>query len=259
MSVNGKTQTFRLPRLSSFALHGIAMTLMLGDHLWATFLPQQDWLTCAGRLAFPIFAFLLAEGFCRTGNLKKYMQRLFLFALLSEIPFNLMVSRRIVEPFHQNVLWTFLLSLFALTLLRKLEAKPLLPRIAGSLLTALGFYLLGLLTFVDYYGYGILMVMLFYLTRPAQDAPRSVRLALMAVQTLGMYWINGELMKGLVMSVSLFGATFEFHRQALAVLALPLIWLYDGRRGPHNNYIKWTCYLFYPVHLLILGGLLTLL
>jgi len=245
--------------LTSFALHCIAMALMLGDHLWATFLPQQEWLTCAGRLAFPIFAFLLAEGFCRTKDLKKYMRRMLLVALLSEIPFNLMVSRSIIQPFHQNVLWTFLLALLALAAVRKLESKPWLPRIALTLLTALGFYLLGLLTFVDYYGYGILMVLLFYLTRPGQNAPRSVRMGLMAVQALGMYWINVEMMGGLVYPVTLGGMYFEFPRQGLALLALPILWLYDGRQGPHNAAVRWTCYLFYPVHLLILGGLLKLL
>ncbi|MBE6964257.1 MAG: conjugal transfer protein TraX [Ruminococcaceae bacterium] len=245
--------------LSSFTLHCIAMVLMLGDHLWATFLPQQDWLTCVGRLAFPIFAFLLAEGFWRTANLNKYMRRMLLFALASEIPFNLMVSRRIIQPFHQNVLWTFLLSLIALSAVKKLETKGWVLRIAGTALTALGFYVLGFVTFVDYYGYGILMVMLFYLTRSGQDAPRSVRMGLMAVQLLGMYWINVEMMGGLVYPVTLLGWSFEFPRQGLALLALPILWLYDGRQGLHNPYTKWGCYLFYPVHLLILGGLLKLL
>ena len=52
--------------LSAAALHIIAMALMLMDHLWATLLPAQDWLTCAGRLAFPIFAFMAVEGYFYT-------------------------------------------------------------------------------------------------------------------------------------------------------------------------------------------------
>ncbi|MFR8330210.1 MAG: TraX family protein [Clostridium fessum] len=48
--------------LTAAVLHIIAMTLMLMDHLWATLLPAKEWLTCAGRVAFPIFAFMAVEG-----------------------------------------------------------------------------------------------------------------------------------------------------------------------------------------------------
>ena len=254
-----QARTFRLPRLSAFALHLIAMALMLGDHLWATFLPQHDWLTAAGRLAFPIFAFLLVEGFCRTGDLKKYMQRLLLAALVSEIPFNLIMSRRLTDPLHQNVLWSFLLSLLALSALKRMKDRPLWQRIPGSFLAVLAFYALGFLTFVDYYGYGILTVVLFYLTRPGEDASRGMRRVMMAVQAAALLWLNTEVMKGLQIPITLFGTTFLFHRQGLAVLALPLIWLYDGRQGPHRPWIRWVFYLFYPVHLFLLGGLLAVL
>lgn len=97
--------------ISTAALHIIAMLFMLMDHLWATLLPAQDWLTCVGRVAFPIFAFMTVEGYFHTHSFKKYAQRLLVFALLSEIPFDLMYGGTWFYPVHQNVIWTFLLGL----------------------------------------------------------------------------------------------------------------------------------------------------
>ena len=78
--------------ISTFVLHIIAMIFMLCDHLWATLIPGNQWLTCLGRLAFPMFAYMTVEGYFHTSNLKRYVLRLLLLAVISEIPFNLMYS-----------------------------------------------------------------------------------------------------------------------------------------------------------------------
>lgn len=109
--------------INSFTLHILAMLFMLCDHLWATLFPAQEWLTCIGRLAFPIFAFMIAEGCYYTSNVKKYMQRLFLFAVISEIPFNLIMGSSAIYPFHQNVLWTFLLGLLSIQIIEKAKKE----------------------------------------------------------------------------------------------------------------------------------------
>ena len=58
---------------TAMVLHLLAMAFMLCDHLWGTVVPRNDWLTCIGRIAFPIFAFLIVEGYFHTKNLKKYI------------------------------------------------------------------------------------------------------------------------------------------------------------------------------------------
>ena len=60
----------------------MAMLFMLCDHLWGTLVSGNDWLTCIGRIAFPIFAFMIVEGYFHTSDLKKYVKRIFIFALI---------------------------------------------------------------------------------------------------------------------------------------------------------------------------------
>ena len=71
---------------------------MLLDHSWGMGLLKNDIFTCIGRLAFPIFAFMIVEGYFKTSNLKRYVGRLFIFAIISEIPYNLMMGDSIFNP-----------------------------------------------------------------------------------------------------------------------------------------------------------------
>ncbi len=148
--------------ITSMGLHILAMFFMLCDHLWATVIPGNDWLTCVGRLAYPIFAFMIVEGYFHTGNLKKYVGRLLLCAVLSEIPFNLMMGSRLFYPIHQNVLWTFLIGILLIWLNEKAgkRGKWWLRILAGVGSVVLGF-VLGLITFVDYNYAGVYMILVF--------------------------------------------------------------------------------------------------
>ena len=233
--------------ISSFMLHIIAMLLMLCAHLWATILSQYGWLTWVGRLAYPIFAFMLVEDYFHTHNLKKYLGRLLFWALLSELPFNLMYGGSLIYPFHQNVLWTFLLGLLCITVIEKTrhKGKPLLTLVV-FLLSAVAGYILGFLTMVDYFGFGIWMVLIFYLFRGR-------KWGCFLGQFAGLYWINVVLIGGLSVPVQIFGHEIFIVQQSMACLALIPIWLYKGKQGPHNQIIQTGFYAFYPVHMLILA------
>lgn len=154
--------------ISASTLHILAMIFMLFDHLWATIIPGNQCLTCLGRLAFPIFAFMIVEGYFHTSSLRRYALRLLLFALISEIPFNLMYSSSLIYPYHQNVIWTLLLGL-GLIHLNELTAKrrKMWLRILVGCITVIVGFLAGMLTMVDYYGVGVVTILTFYFFRNA--------------------------------------------------------------------------------------------
>ena len=232
--------------LTAAVLHIIAMTLMLMDHLWATLLPAKEWLTCAGRVAFPIFAFMAVEGYFHTRSFKKYILRMLLFAVLSEIPFDLMYGGTWFYPVHQNVLWTFLLSLLGVWLMEQVRKKgKTWMYLLVCVLVVLAGLVLGTLCMVDYYGAGVLTVFVFYFLHGRKWWCFLGQLA-------ALYWLNVELLGGLMYPVQLFGIEFELCQQGLALLALIPIWLYRGRQGYHSKPFQYLCYAFYPVHMLLL-------
>ena len=232
--------------LTAAVLHIIAMTLMLMDHLWATLLPAKEWLTCAGRVAFPIFAFMAVEGYFHTRSFKKYILRMLLFAVLSEIPFDLMYGGTWFYPVHQNVLWTFLLSLLGVWLMEQVRKKgKTWMYLLVCVLVVLAGLVLGTLCMVDYYGAGVLTVFVFYFLHGRKWWCFLGQLA-------ALYWLNVELLGGLMYPVQLFGMEFELCQQGLALLALIPIWLYRGRQGYHSKPFQYLCYAFYPVHMRLL-------
>ena len=246
MSIKLNSSTSRHFDISTAALHIIAMTFMLMDHLWATLLPAQEWLTCVGRIAFPIFAFMSVEGYFHTHNFKKYLTRLFIFALLSEIPFDLMYGGTWFYPVHQNVIWTFILGLFGIHIMETVREKKKTPVfVLTAILVTIAGGLLGTLTMVDYYGIGVLTVFIFYFFRGR-------KWWCLLGQIAALYWVNVELLGGLMYPVRFFGIEFELCQQGLALLALVPIWLYRGRQGYHSKPFQYLCYAFYPVHMLIL-------
>ena len=232
--------------LNSFVLHLLAMVLMLADHLWAIGVPH-DLLTWLGRLAFPLFAFMLVEGYFHTHNLKKYICRLLMTAVITEIPFNLLCSGGLFYPLHQNVIWTFLISLLCIHWIERARHRgklwlSVLVSVAASLLG----FLLGTVTMVDYYGYGVLIALAFYFWHGR-------RWYHFVGQAVLLWYITWEMMGGLVVPIQIGAWSFELSKQGMSMLALIPIWLYNGKQGPYNRWIRYSFYMFYPLHMLILG------
>ena len=230
--------------IASNMLRIIAVLLMLSDHIWATYMSFGDWMTYIGRMAFPIFAFQIAEGFVHTSNFKKYALRLLGFAIVTEIPFNLFYSSRFFNPFHQNVLFTLLLGLLAIRVIENAKKNKTAKNIALSALWLALICIASALGFVDYGFLGMLTVVMFYLLR---DFPFA-----WLAQLVAMVLINIVFFEGQVFPVEILGKTFEIPSQGFAVFSLIPIWLYGGKKGKSSKIMQYGFYAFYPVHMLIL-------
>lgn len=243
-----------------FQLKCIALGSMLIDHIAAVFMERylslrgggsahlldttgmlqalsilERIMRYVGRLSFPLFCFFLVEGFLYTSNRRRYALRLLLFAVLSEVPFDLAFYKSPFDLFHQNVLFTLLLGFLALwgsqALGRKLE--QVLGEKRGTYGRLLSFLLIGALAVVcaewlhtNYGGVGVATILILYFFRdPTED---------------------GRVRAMLLGSLILLGS----HLMEIFALAdLPLIRRYNGKRGRSMRYFF---YLFYPLHLLAL-------
>lgn len=209
--------------LSQEMLKLIACVSMLIDHVGYSFFPQNIILRIIGRIAFPIYCFLLAEGAHYTRDPMKYGLRLALFALISEIPFDLCVFGRISWE-GQNVMLTLLLGFLAIQAMKRFSGSArllaLIPLVAAELLRT------------DYGAMGVLMVMVFSMTREFVETlwNQALRLFLLNLWQVGRYPI-----------------------QLFATLAAVPISLYSGKKSTRSKALQWAFYLFYPAHLLILG------
>lgn len=213
--------------ITSSALKCIAVASMLVDHFgiavyqflpWATYEGYRI-LRYVGRIAFPIYCFLLVEGFFKTRNIRKYIGRCFIFALISEIPFNLALYGTIWERSMQNIYFTLTLGLCVLYGLEKVKGYQMRNLILQAVIIAAGAGIAEVLDF-DYHYLGILFIVLFYYSR-SMDKVKSTILGAVA-----------------------------FSYEITAPLAFIPIWFYQGERGWR---MKYFFYFIYPVHLLVFG------
>lgn len=239
-----KTDSRRRFGISADMLKIFACVFMLMDHMWATVIPGNNWLTYVGRMTFPIFAFMVSEGFVHTSNYKKYVTRLLVFALISEVPFDLMYASTVFFPFHQNVMFTLLLGLLAIGAYDKARKNPTAKQVIISSLLLVVCVLLGGVLFVDYSMMGVITVLGFYVVRefPFTKIWQAALLIL-----LNIVFFSGQ-----TIPVTLGSFSFDFTTQGFAVFSLIFIWLYNGQKGTHSKALQYGFYAFYPVHALIL-------
>ncbi len=237
--------------LSAFVLKIIAVISMAIDHTGAVLLPEIPTLRYIGRLAFPIYCFLIAEGYAHTKNAPKYLMRLGMFALISELPYNLAFSGELFNFSGCNVFVTLFFGLFALMLFDAVLSFDGLPVVASYLLALVPVAAIARVADTlgsDYGKYGVLLIFIFHLFRNN----RTAAILVFALSTILKYNI---LLIPDADSIRLFtvgGYTWYFVEttQFYCLLAAVFIALYNGERGFRGG--KWLFYAFYPTHLLVL-------
>lgn len=220
----------RLLMVSGIA--GLDTTDMAATMLWvkdnAALYAVYMLLRYIGRIAFPIFCFLLVQGFAHTSNKKKYALRLGLFALISEIPFDLALSSVVLEFQYQNVFFTLFIGLVTMMVYEAVEKKEdwsdIFKVICGIVTVLAG---MGVAKFLrtDYDAIGVFCIMMLYIFRQKKST---------------------QIIVGCV----------SFLWEVTAPLAFIPIAFYNGKRGWK---MKYFFYVFYPLHLLILYGICCLL
>lgn len=214
--------------LSQETLKVIACMTMLLDHVGAMFVRGYT-LRIIGRIAFPIFCFLMAEGAYYTKNPRKYALRLLIGALLSEIPFDLAFQRGLTWR-SQSVMVTLLLGFLAVEAIQNTQNNLL------KLLAVSAGFALGQLLQTDYGGYGVLLIVLF------SQARRKWWLQTVLVAMFA-WMMDSVLVQVLGMRIPI---------EMFALLAMLPIGCYSGRKRSDSKVLQWAFYLFYPVHLTVL-------
>lgn len=241
--------------LSGFGLKLIAMITMPLDHmavlwlsLYANSLGQVLYfdfntgldslytiMRGIGRLAFPIYAFLLVEGFFHTSSLKRCALRLFALALVSEIPFNFLVSTMFIDWYHNNVMWTLFIGLLAMALVDYCRRRAsyggfdILWRI-GSVLASCGAIGIGYICHVDYRLGGVGCILL-------------------------MYILFGSSRKSHLLSFAAGTAFLACTSSAIELVAfgaLIPVYFYNAKRGSMGAVATRICSWYYPLHIALL-------
>ena len=227
--------------LSAFTLKVIAIIAMTCNHIAHGFVDQLPIyllipLHFAGGLTFPIMAYLMIEGYKKTSNIKKYMLRLLIFGVIAIVPFVLVFKAVVL-----NVLFTFLLGLISLYLHDKMKNKVLFW---------LCFVVIVLATlFCDWTIVGVPMILLFGLIK---DKKRKIVIttvvSALALALLEILFGDGWGTKMML----------DIGFNVLVLCSMPLLWAYNGNKGYSPRSLRYLFYIYYPVHLSVIAGIMWL-
>ncbi len=225
--------------MDSKALKIIAVVTMTIDHIGQYLVPEETVvyliMRAIGRIAFPLFAFFIAEGFRHTRDKKAYFVRLMDFAAMFEaviIAYYLFGGENLV--FKVNILWTLAAGLLYLILLddRKIWVKAL----------SLPLIVLVELVHLPYGAYGIAMIIIFGFVKNNWFRLGLVSLLTLAVTAFPLYELLGLTEY----------ARYAGYSQWFSLVALAFVFLYNGRKGVFNKYFF---YFYYPLHLIVIYAL----
>ncbi len=215
--------------MSVLILKLIGIVSMIFDHTGYMIFKDITYTTYIGRLALPIFAFLITEGFIHTKNVKKYFIRLFIFALISQFPYMLFVST-FSNTWDLNILFTFCLGLLALILYEKINNKFLKVLIVVfTCAIAQGFKF-------DYGWFGIASIFIFYKFKDKKILMNILFILASLAQNVIRFFIYNHNPHFIFLFI-------------FTTLSLIFINLYNGKRGKN---LKYLFYIFYPAHLIVL-------
>ena len=253
--------------LTANTLKFIAIIAMTIDHIAYSFavlndLPQSflnTFISIIGLIAAPTMFYFAVEGYHHTKNIKKYFSRLAIFAVISWFPFSYFINGGIIAglTIHYylffNVIYTILLGMLAICVRRKLKNKLVKAILILSLIILStpgnwGFWgVIFMLVFDYFYGsfkkqaFGYCVVVLLYIILAT-----NIQTSLFVFFTKGVFDLN------------LLSVNFAMQRMGLFIPIL-LLYFYNGQRGGGGAFAKWFFYIFYPLHLLVLGFLQTVL
>ena len=224
--------------MTSFKLKIIAIITMVCDHLGDALFSVVSPLNFIGRMAFPIFAFQISEGYIHTKNIKRYLLRIFVFAIISQIPFYLFIHKFFGES-GLNIFFTLFLSLTSILLYdkikKKVKSKNKIINVL-AILPAIILSIIGQLLDVDYGWWGVILIFVFFVFKDNK------------IKTVIAFFIFCIIKYSI--EIILNGFSYLYIQLMLwTMLPIALIVLYNGEQG---RKIKYLSYAFYPIHLLLL-------
>ena len=272
--------------MTAFVLKIIASISMLLDHSYVVFPFSLPFIffRYIGRIAFPVYAYMIAQGCKHSGDIRKYLLRLGIFAIISEVPFDLAFRNEISFISDTNIFYTLFLGTACIAVYQKITGRPSaltpntepeneqenkqepgqktflkgkLPRLALSIILMVPIALLGNLLGTDYGTVGVIFILVFYFTKPEKRLTRTIAATCLVFYLYGYPYvltsvlsaIRGAGTEGFLNDIIMSVPKIILNYFLFALFSVLLIFLYNGKPGPRY---KWAFYVFYPAHLVVL-------